>query len=641
MATKQILFIAGGEKNNKAIQEQVRRLQDQVTIDLDFSYLSVNELIKTVKKKRESALYMYDRIILLSTAFKAKKGDLQGGIEARKNRLIEDMANLFTILTEFNMNTKPITILITMNDAFFMEYLEENPLFYNQIEDIKFLYIDQRMDSATLSELINSDNEFYYSENMVQYEDFKKNQYPFVWTQVIPEYIVDRSSRFEGFNDEDYVSFAKEKGYDDLEKAEQDGIFNDDTYDNIPDEEYEDVEEEGEVNHKRQTFIDILRAKRKSEQETIEDDELLNDHENAEAVDEELNLQPKRGMFGKILKRKSKQNEEQDHIGDIVSEFEEEAMEEEYVEYEEPLLDDQVIEEKHQKERRPTIFSKMKSLFKKEEQEQIENFEKRYLPELEINRYTSSPVTFTGTIGVIGQEGSGVTTSAINIAEYFAQYNKTVLYLDFDFVFGSSAYFYEDVIVQTNPATMSEYIKRQATVDDLVVNIYEDVVYDWVGSQVPFRNEHEGLAEEIREEVLIQLINDFRESYDVVVVDIPFSIAEAFPEAVHHLNHVLFVTENTQTAMEFFMREMHDLVTSVKDKSLIVNKYNPRNYIDRRTADLSHVIELTEGIYPELTVLGVINPNPYLESQQKNKVASIYSDEMVQMDFEIILGSIE
>lgn len=73
MATKQILFIAGGEKNNKAIQEQVRRLQDQVTIDLDFSYLSVNELIKTVKKKRESALYMYDRIILLSTAFKAKR----------------------------------------------------------------------------------------------------------------------------------------------------------------------------------------------------------------------------------------------------------------------------------------------------------------------------------------------------------------------------------------------------------------------------------------------------------------------------------------------------------------------------------------------------------------------------------------
>lgn len=256
------------------------------------------------------------------------------------------------------MNTKPITILITMNDAFFMEYLEENPLFYNQIEDIKFLYIDQRMDSATLSELINSDNEFYYSENMVQYEDFKKNQYPFVWTQVIPEYIVDRSSRFEGFNDEDYVSFAKEKGYDDLEKAEQDGIFNDDTYDNIPDEEYEDVEEEGEVNHKRQTFIDILRAKRKSEQETIEDDELLDDHENAEAVDEELNLQPKRGMFGKILKRKSKQNEEQDHIGDIVSEFEEEAMEEEYVEYEEPLLDDQVIEEKHQKKDDQQSFQK-------------------------------------------------------------------------------------------------------------------------------------------------------------------------------------------------------------------------------------------------------------------------------------------
>ena len=40
---------------------------------------------------------------------------------------------------------------------------------------------------------------------------------------------------------------------------------------------------------------------------------------------------------------------------------------------------------------------------------------------------------------------------------------------------------------------------------------------------MPFRNEHEGLAEEIRLEVLIQLINDFRESYDVVVVDIPFS----------------------------------------------------------------------------------------------------------------------
>ena len=52
--------------------------------------------------------------------------------------------------------------------------------------------------------------------------------------------------------------------------------------------------------------------------------------------------------------------------------------------------------------------------------------------------------------------------------------------------------------------------------------------------------------------MLIQLINDFRESYDVVVVDIPFSIAEAFPEAVHHLNHVLFVTENTQTAMESY-----------------------------------------------------------------------------------------
>ncbi|WP_132107049.1 AAA family ATPase (plasmid) [Bacillus velezensis] len=640
MATKQILFIAGGEKNNKAIQEQVRRLQDQVTIDLDFSYLSVNELIRTVKQKRESALYMYDRIILLSTAFKAKKGDLQGGIEARRNRLIEDMANLFTILTEFNMNTKPITILMTMNDAFFMEYLEENPLFYNQIEDIKFLYIDQRMDSSTLSELINSDNEFYYSENMAQYEDFKKNQYPFVWTQVIPEYIVDRSSRFEGFNDEDYVSFAKEKGYDDLEKAEQDGIFNDDTYDNIPEEEYEDAEE-GEGDHKRQTFIDILRAKRKSEQETIQDDELSDDQENAEAIDEELDLEPKRGMFGKILKRKSKQNEEQDHIDVIVSEFEEETPDEEHVEYEEPLPDDQVIDEKHTKEKRTTIFSKMKSLFKKEEKERNENFEKRYLPELEINRYTSSPVTFTGAIGVIGQEGSGATTSAINIAEYFAQFNKTVLYLDFDFVFGSSAYFYEDVIVKANPATMSEYINRQATVDDLVVNIYEDVVYDWVGSQVPFRNEHEGLAEEIRLEVLIQLINDFRESYDVVVVDIPFSIAEAFPEAVHHLNHVLFVTENTQTAMEFFMREMHDLVASVKDKSLIVNKYNPRNYIDRRTADLSHVIELTEGVYPELTVLGVINPNPYLESQQKNKVASIYSDEMVQMDFEIVLGSIE
>ncbi|MCY0092253.1 MULTISPECIES: AAA family ATPase [Bacillus amyloliquefaciens group] len=640
MATKQILFIAGGEKNNKAIQEQVRRLQDQVTIELDFSYLSVNELIRTVKQKRESALYMYDRIILLSTAFKAKKGDLQGGIEARRNRLIEDMANLFTILTEFNMNTKPITILMTMNDAFFMEYLEENPLFYNQIEDIKFLYIDQRMDSSTLSELINSDNEFYYSENMAQYEDFKKNQYPFVWTQVIPEYIVDRSSRFEGFNDEDYVSFAKEKGYDDLEKAEQDGIFNDDTYDNIPEEEYEDAEE-GEGDHKRQTFIDILRAKRKFEQETIQDDELSDDQENAEAIDEELDLEPKRGMFGKILKRKSKQNEEQDHIDVIVSEFEEETPDEEHVEYEEPLPDDQVIDEKHTKEKRTTIFSKMKSLFKKEEKERNENFEKRYLPELEINRYTSSPVTFTGAIGVIGQEGSGATTSAINIAEYFAQFNKTVLYLDFDFVFGSSAYFYEDVIVKANPATMSEYINRQATVDDLVVNIYEDVVYDWVGSQVPFRNEHEGLAEEIRLEVLIQLINDFRESYDVVVVDIPFSIAEAFPEAVHHLNHVLFVTENTQTAMEFFMREMHDLVASVKDKSLIINKYNPRNYIDRRTADLSHVIELTEGVYPELTVLGVINPNPYLESQQKNKVASIYSDEMVQMDFEIVLGSIE
>ncbi|MCT6684604.1 AAA family ATPase [Bacillus velezensis] len=640
MATKQILFIAGGEKNNKAIQEQVRRLQDQVTIDLDFSYLSVNELIRTVKQKRESALYMYDRIILLSTAFKAKKGDLQGGIEARRNRLIEDMANLFTILTEFNMNTKPITILMTMNDAFFMEYLEENPLFYNQIEDIKFLYIDQRMDSSTLSELINSDNEFYYSENMAQYEDFKKNQYPFVWTQVIPEYIVDRSSRFEGFNDEDYVSFAKEKGYDDLEKAEQDGIFNDDTYDNIPEEEYEDAEE-GEGDHKRQTFIDILRAKRKSEQETIQDDELSDDQENAEAIDEELDLEPKRGMFGKILKRKSKQNEEQDHIDVIVSEFEEETPDEEHVEYEEPLPDDQVIDEKHTKEKRTTIFSKMKSLFKKEEKERNENFEKRYLPELEINRYTSSPVTFTGAIGVIGQEGSGATTSAINIAEYFAQFNKTVLYLDFDFVFGSSAYFYEDVIVKANPATMSEYINRQATVDDLVVNIYEDVVYDWVGSQVPFRNEHEGLAEEIRLEVLIQLINDFRESYDVVVVDIPFSIAEAFPEAVHHLNHVLFVTENTQTAMEFFMREMHDLVASVKDRSLIINKYNPRNYIDRRTADLSHVIELTEGVYPALTVLGVINPNPYLESQQKNKVASIYSDEMVQMDFEIVLGSIE
>ncbi|MBS4162621.1 hypothetical protein GWP49_36855, partial [Klebsiella pneumoniae] len=130
----------------------------------------------------------------------------------------------------------------------------------------------------------------------------------------------------------------------------------------------------------------------------------------------------------------------------------------------------------------------------------------------------------------------------------------------------------------------------------------------------------------------------FRELYDVVVVDIPFSIAEAFPEAVHHLDHVLFITENTQTTMEFFMSEMHDLVASVKDKSLIVNKYNPRNYIDRRTADLSYVIELTEGVYPGLTVLGVINPNPYLENQQKSKVASIYSDATVQMDFEIILG---
>ncbi|MBS4161344.1 hypothetical protein GWP49_30135, partial [Klebsiella pneumoniae] len=287
MATKQILFIAGGEKNNKAIQEQVRRLQDQVTIDLDFSYYSVNDLIKDVKKHRESALYMYDRIILFSTAFLAKRGDLEGGNEARKNRLIEDMANLFTILTEFNMNTKPITVLITEKDGFFVEYLEQHPLFYNQIEDIKFLYIDQKMDSSILFELINSDNDFYYSENMLEYEDFKKNQYPFAWTKVIPEYIVDRSSRFEGFTDEDYVSFAKEKGYDDLEKAEQDGIFNDATYDDISEDDYEEEGEQEEVNHK-QTFIDMLRTKRKIDEETIRNEELPSDQESDEDINEEM-----------------------------------------------------------------------------------------------------------------------------------------------------------------------------------------------------------------------------------------------------------------------------------------------------------------------------------------------------------------
>lgn len=245
---------------------------------------------------------------------------------------------------------------------------------------------------------------------------------------------------------------------------------------------------------------------------------------------------------------------------------------------------------------------------------------------LVINKKNRKEITGSNKVFIVcGDRGSGVSTTASNIAEGFSSLKKKTLLIDMDTTRKFQSVIYDDFtaeasrrvdvqngtfIVLQNPSKIKQCkVSVNSYLDLIGMGKYEEDKFEIYGKE-----EIEELTDVNK---ISSLIGIAKNEYDAVVVDLPTELIEKLEGIILVADKVILCTENSvhgvhnliDLLVDRFKRTRDIYMKMILDKSCIVlTKYSKKSMYYNKLIDKNMVKDILRGsIYEGITVEGKID----------------------------------
>ena len=185
------------------------------------------------------------------------------------------------------------------------------------------------------------------------------------------------------------------------------------------------------------------------------------------------------------------------------------------------------------------------------------------------------------TIAITGHRGSGVTSTAVNLAHIAAQRKLSTMLLDLDTVNRSINLYFSGFFEQSEKQEeiTCSLIRNLAKPQECKLNSYrQNDLY--VSSLAYSVRERRMLEQVFTEQKLIAMLSVFKQKFNICIIDFPLEVLKRFPQVIIHLDAIGMCASNNLYSITTTLRNSETVfdaetmgVFNAKAK-IIVSKYN-------------------------------------------------------------------
>ena len=284
--------------------------------------------------------------------------------------------------------------------------------------------------------------------------------------------------------------------------------------------------------------------------------------------------------------------------------------------------EDDIIKCNVNKGERNSIFSKMfkKSKGSIEEIEAVDKF-----------KYMSKGISRI--VSITGHRGSGVTSTTINLAYEAAKRDLSTIIIDLD------------IFNRTTNLYFSEFMRQSERDEHIAASLVKCLAkpQDYKNNACPLGNKLwiTSLAYDFEDKhlinqfytytKLINMLTVFRQSFNLVIIDMPFDVLKQFSEIIPNIDAFALCTHNSQYSIITNLRNMSNGLTNeyigylnAKAK-LIITKYNDRAQYEGEFFTPDKVSEiynsdLCEELSVKMPIAGYIRYSEEFDVQIENDI---------------------
>lgn len=265
-------------------------------------------------------------------------------------------------------------------------------------------------------------------------------------------------------------------------------------------------------------------------------------------------------------------------------------------------------------------------------------------------------IYFRGVIAVTGDRNMGVSSTAANIAEYFAGNNRTVLLVDMDLKRKALSILYPDLAKERKRFTNTQLgvltvLNNPDMIEDVMVVVKDNLAFIGSSREPEFAVRdfaNKPLDKVVSEANIIKFLGVAKGLFDIVVIDYPMEALEKSLQASIIVDKFLACVENTLYAVDNLFKvcfagllDVNEAIAkSVMDKTdIVLTKFTEGSTYRGYVIDEGIIEEYIRGnVYDRIKVLGHIGYRGAFYRQETGNKRAIDLDGVI---FEQIKGIVD